>query len=331
MHLAARHVQITTWTAPTADTTLTVAGKTVPLRAGATVQDAVNAINASGAAVTASPVNDGTGQRLQLAATKDGLAGVFSVSGGQDFKLLSQGADAKITVGPGSAAEFSVVSPTNSFSSVLAGSSFTVSKAGETATVAVAGDPAAVTTAVQALVTAANNALSTISEYGDNKPGSKAVLRGDSTLRELAGQVLGAVSAAVGRSTASDAGLELTRDGRIAFDSAAFTAALKTDPGLARRLVDGDGTSPGVARRLLAVAERATNGTTGSLVGLAGGMDRQVTELQSRIDAWDLRLELRQQALTKQFTALESALGGLQNKSMWLSSQLANLPTWSRS
>jgi flagellar hook-associated protein 2 len=201
-----------------------------------------------------------------------------------------------------------------------------------------------VTTAVQALVTAANNALSTISEYGDNKPGSKAVLRGDSALRDLAGQVLDAVSqqidvvtktdpvtGAVRKGTASDAGLELTRDGRIAFDSAAFTAALKADPGLARRLVDGDGTSPGVARRLLAVAERATNGTTGSLVGLAGGMDRQVTELQSRIDAWDLRLELRQQALTKQFTALESALGGLQNKSMWLSSQLANLPTWSRS
>jgi flagellar hook-associated protein 2 len=344
--LAARHSVITStaWTAPTADTTLTVAGTPVALKAGATVQDAIAAITASGAKVTASAVNDGTGSRLQMTATKDGLAGVFGVSGGQEVKVLAQGVDARLTVGPGSPAEFTVTSPTNTFTGVLAGTTFTVGEAGARATVTVASDPAAVTSAVQALVTAANSALSTIREYSANGPGSTAVLRGDSSLRALAGQVAQAVSAAVGQalppleggSVARDgspalAGIELTRDGTITFDAAAFSATLKDDPALVKRLVDGSGAVPGVAQRLLTLARTTTDATTGTLTNLAKGKDTEATDIQKRIEAWDLRLELRQQTLTRQFTAMESALSSLQSQSSWLSSQLANLPSWSSS
>ena len=108
--------------------------------------------------------------------------------------------------------------------------------------------------------------------------------------------------------------------------------AKKADPAKAQRLLNGSGEGDtavgGVAQRLLAVAKSATDTTTGSLVSLANGKDTQATDLQKRIDDWDLRLELRQQTLTRQFTAMESALGTLQNQSSWLSSQLGSLPTW---
>ncbi len=337
------------WVAPSSATTLTVTDKngngpgfSVEIAAGSSLADAVKEINDAAttakAGVVASTVATGSGTRLQLTAKASGTDGVFEVTGGPStFEVLATGSDARLKVGSGTFT-LPVVSPTNTFSDVLAGTTFTVGKAGETATVTVAADPGAVTTAVQSLVTAANNALSVLSEYGNNSPGSKAVLRGDSALRDLAGQVLDAVSLAVGddvtgsavRSPAA-AGLQLTRDGRITFDAATFTARLKADPAVARRLVDGEGGVPGVAQRLMTVTSRATDSTTGSLVTLANGRDRQVTDLQQRIDAWDLRLEQRQETLTKQFTALERALGGLKNQSSWLSSQLANLPSWSRS
>jgi flagellar hook-associated protein 2 len=208
-----------------------------------------------------------------------------------------------------------------------------VSDKGANATVTVTSDPAAVATAVQSLVTAANNVLSTIGEYSNNTPGSTAVLRGDSSLRGLAGQVIDAVTYAVGGSgSAAGAGIQLSKDGkRIEFSADTFTTKLKADPALAQNLVNGSGTVPGVAQRLLKVAKDASDSTTGTLATLANGKDREVTDLQKRIDDWDLRLDLRQQTLTRQFTAMESALGTLQNQSSWLSSQLSALPSWSKS
>jgi flagellar hook-associated protein 2 len=337
-NLAATHTMIgsASWTPPAGETVLTIEDKdkdtpatSITIAAGTSLADAVTAINAKKAGVTASAVNTGAGYRLQLTSTTSGLDGAFTVSGGPGtFTTVAEGADAQLSVAGGI---YTATSSTNTFSDLMAGTTFTVNEKGASATVTVVSDPAGVATAVQSLVTAANNALNTLSEYGNNSPGSKAVLRGDSTLRDLAGQVLDAVSHAVGNGSPAAAGLQLNREGRITFDSAAFTAKLRTDPTVARRLVDGEGGVPGVAQRLLSVTKTATDATTGTLTALAVGKDREATDLQGRIDSWDLRLELRRQSLTKQFTAMEAALGGLQSKSSWLSSQLSSLPSWSRS
>ena len=341
--LAAKHVLISSadWTPPASAITLTLTdadgdtpAKAVEIPAGATLDQAVTAINAAGAGVAATAVSTGSGFRLQLTSANAGKDGEFTATGDPAFTLFTQGTDAKLTVGAGGPYSYEVTSTSNTFTDLMPGTSFTVSKKDETATVSVASDPAALTSAIQALVTAANNALSNINTYSDNSVGSKAVLRGDSSLRALAGQIADAVAFAVGDDgSAAVAGLQLTRDGKLTFDSAAFTAQLKADPVKTQRLLngsgDGDAAIGGVAQRLLAVAKSATDTTTGSLVSLANGKDTQATELQKRIDDWDLRLELRQQTLTRQFTAMESALGTLQNQSSWLSSQLGSLPTWS--
>jgi len=65
------------------------------------------------------------------------------------------------------------------------------------------------------------------------------------------------------------------------------------------------------------------------LVKRAETEDAEATDLQKRIEDWDRRLELRRSTLTRQFTAMETALGTLQNQSSWLASQLNTLPTWS--
>ncbi|WP_158544832.1 flagellar filament capping protein FliD [Blastococcus sp. TF02-9] len=314
---------------------------TVPVTAGATLDETVKAVNDAKLGIQASVIQLADGAfRMQLTSASTGAASEFVVENGPEVDaatpagqlVLAQGTDATLDLGAGLVAS----SSSNTFTDLLPGTTITVSKAdpSTSVTVGVASDPSALTSAIQSLVTAANSAITNINTYSDNSVGSTAVLRGDSSLRALAGQIADAVAFAVGEDgSAAVAGLQLTKDGKLTFDSAAFAAQLKADPEKTRRLLDGSGTDGtavgGVAQRLLAVAKSATDATTGSLVSLANGKDSQATELQKRIDDWDLRLELRQQTLTRQFTAMESALGTLQNQSSWLSSQLGSLPTWS--
>jgi flagellar hook-associated protein 2 len=237
---------------------------------------------------------------------------------------------------------YDVESATNTFAGVLPGTTFTLSgKPADPVTVTVASDPDAVANSVQALVTAANAALDKITKYTSTTSSSStaAVLKGDFSLTSLAGQVLTAVSSAVGGDgSAAKAGLQTDRYGKLVFDATAFKKQLATDPALAQRLFtgtpatkDANGAAvaavPGVAARLQTLADKASNTTTGTLVSLASGQDTRAKDLQAQIDDWDTRLAARQATLTAQFTAMETALSTLKNQSSWLSSQLGSLTT----
>jgi flagellar hook-associated protein 2 len=212
-------------------------------------------------------------------------------------------------------------------------------------TVTVAEDRDAVAAKVQSLVDAVNSALSTVKTYTNNSKGSTAALKGDYSVSSLVGELLDAVSFAVGSDgSPAKVGFELTKDGKITFDKAKFLAALEDDPALARRMVGGTAAGPGadgvagtaddvaasgIAGRLLAVANRASDSATGSLVKLAEGQDTLIEDIQEKIDAWDLRLAKRKETLTRQFTAMETALSSLKNQSTWLAGQINGLPKWS--
>jgi flagellar hook-associated protein 2 len=205
------------------------------------------------------------------------------------------------------------------------------------ATVTVGSDAAGVATKVQALVDAVNSALTNVKTYSSNAPGSTATLKGDFSLTTLAGQMLQAVSSAVGADgSPAKVGFQLTKDGKVTFDKAKFTAALEATPELAQRMIGGTpavagppavAAVPGIATRLFDVAKAASDSTTGSLVALANGQDSMVKDLQGRIDSWDLRLAKRKEMLTRQFSAMETALSSLKNQSTWLAGQINSLPS----
>jgi flagellar hook-associated protein 2 len=316
----------------------------ITLSATATLADAVAAINASNAGVTATAVNTGSGLRLQVTSKTSGLDGRFTLAGTfppdpdpaqtRDLIVTTDGQDATLDLYGGLVA----TSPTNTFRDLMPGVSVTVSSAdGAPVTIGVSSDPESFTAAVKTMVTAANDVLSSIQRYTDTSSTSAAVLKGDSSLRRLAGQVLQSVADAIGgTASAAAAGLQLTRTGTLTFNPETFAAKVQAEPALVRALIDGTAATttngvttpaaPGVAQRLLTVAKQATNTTSGTLTLLARSQDTLVTDLQGRIDDWDRRLELRRATLTRQFTAMETALGTLQNQSSWLSSQLASLP-----
>ena len=323
----------------------------VSVASDATLTDAAAAINKAGAGVTATVIQLGKDAfRLQLTATTGGADGAFSVteSGGADagFLVTDQGQDAVLTLGGGG---LTASSSTNTFSDLVPGVTITATKADPATivTVGVAADPSAVASKVQSLVDAANALQSAITSYTDAKS-SSAILKGDTTLRGLSNQIMSVVSNAVGGVSASTVGIQLNRDGTFAFDKAAFTTALTADPAKVQKVfaekkivsagVDGisgnadDVTSPvGLAAQLETLAKGASDTTSGSLVLLAKSEDTLAKDLQARIDAWDTRLAMRKDSITRQFTAMEKALGTMQNQGNWLASQLAGLPSWSSS
>lgn len=295
----------------------------------------INADTALGLKASAVQVSPGQ-YALQISAATSGAAAGFSV-GGTAFTTTSLGQDAVLKVGEDTATttSYTIRSATNTFEGVLPGATLTVSKPeASPVTVTVAADPEAVATKVSGLVDAVNKALSTIKTYSDNTPGSKAALRGEYAVTSVAGQLLQAVSEAVGTDgSPAQVGFELTRDGTVTFDEEKFAAALRATPDLAQRIVVGSGVPgepgavPGLAARVRDVSKAASDATTGSLSSLAKGQDNLARDIQDRIADWDLRLAARKVALTRQFTAMETALSGLTNQSNWLAGQLSSLPS----
>jgi flagellar hook-associated protein 2 len=233
----------------------------------------------------------------------------------------------------------------------MPGTTFTVNKddPATDVTLTVASDPDAVANKVQTLVDAVNSAIGTVKTYTNNSKGSTAALRGDFNVNQMAGQLLDAVSFAVvaavppvgtdsGDRSPATVGFSLSKDGKVNFDKSKFLSALNDDPELAQRMVAGRdaGTDPvtgtqvtavtGLAERLLTVTKAASDSTTGALVKMAEGQDSLGKDIQDKIDAWDLRLAKRKEMLTRQFTAMETALSSLKNQSTWLAGQINGLP-----
>jgi flagellar capping protein FliD len=308
-----------------------------------TLADAAAAINAAGdLKLSASVVQLDSGEAaLRVSSKETGAAGKFSLVAPGTSTLSTIGVDAQISIGTDNPIQ--VTSASNTFSSVLPGATFTVSAQGsDKVTVSVASDPDGVAAKVQALVDAVNSASSTVRKYTNNAKGSTEALKGDYAVSQLAGQLFDAVTFAVGsHGSPARVGLQLSKDPKdpkITFDRSTFLSALKDNPTLAQSMVAGapagtaaDGTPvaavTGLAQRLLSVSKAASDSATGSLVKLAEGQDSMVKDITDRIEAWDLRLAKRKEMLTRQFTAMETALSSLRSQSTWLAGQINSLPS----
>ena len=135
------------------------------------------------------------------------------------------------------------------------------------------------------------------------------------------------VYSADGTSRSPTSASRLDRNGKLVFDEAKFNAAYAADPA-------------GVAAKFTtATAEAASPTGSPTVAKRASDTDRRhhhdrhhrpqrrsIDRLEDSIDAWDMRLELRRTTLTRQFTALETALGQMNSQSNWLAGQISACP-----
>ena len=290
----------------------------------------VAALNNAGLGVRASTIklDDGT-YRLMVDSTTTGAAGDFTLTSGDGTDLLGgatvrAGQDASITVGADT-----IHSATNTFSNLLPGISVTLGTGavpGTTVDVATTTDSKAMSDKVKSLVDSLNSVLGDIdSATKGSVNGAKAgPLAGDSTLRNVRNAVVSTLYSA-GGGTLADYGVEIDRSGRFTFNADKFQSAYAADPvAVSQKFVDG--TVPGFMARVAKVATNASDSATGSVTKALQGMDTTIKDLNQRIDAWDVRLALKQTTLKRQFSALETALNQMQSQSSWLAGQIAGLP-----
>ena len=317
------------------------------------------AINDAGAGVKASLVKVGTDQGvLQLSSTKTGEEYAFSFTGwdpkatsfdGEGIVEQSAARNAVIEVGGGDAVAggYTLRSATNTFTGLMAGVSLTVSKKEDDLTVTSTTNVQSMADKIQALVTAANAALTEVGTQTAYDPATKksSPLTGDFAVRQISQTILSTVSqglsyrkadapAAPDPKTATPAeiaqdlkdnvvtfgslsqlGISLTKTGQLAFNADKFTAKYNEDP----EAIKNAGIALGDAFEALGTRQKT------DLTNTVTGRKNVIDTLNKQIDNWDLRLVSRRAALQKQYATLETTLGKLNSQSTWLSGQIASL------
>ncbi|AEI10973.1 flagellar filament capping protein FliD [Cellulomonas gilvus] len=337
--------------------TITRNGETTSVTAASTsVPDIVEAFNASDTGVRATAVKvpelDAGGVPtgastyvLQLTGTETGAANSFSLTytgaSGQEPAALEQvraASDASLTLFPGSSAQRTLTSASNTFDDLMTGVDVTVSAvtAADAApvTVSVAADSSALRSLASGLVTNLSTVLTEISSRTASKTTTASdggtvvtggLFSGNATIRMLQQTILEQASAPVGGVSPSDVGVVIGRDGTFTFDQTKFDAALAADPAKVEAVLTG------IAKNLAATAKGASDSGTGTLSVTVQSQQSLVKDLGEQITDWDDRLAARRVALERQYASLETALSSLQSQSSYLASQIAALTASSSS
>jgi flagellar hook-associated protein 2 len=271
------------------------------------------------------------------------------------------GKDASLKVGTEN--PYFITSSTNTFTDVLPGVTVTAAQAqavtDPAVTIDVSADADGIAAKVKALVDNANVVLNEIASQSRIKTGQVAAgpLVGDNAMRQLTQDILGTVSAGAaglgsggGAASFSEVGVTIGRDGRLSFDQTKFMNAYKADPARTEKFFDsytdktggtagkfdpGFDTAVGLGRKLEAVSLMASEGVVdpnnptkvkqGTVQALIQRNTSTIKGLNDQVAEWDVRLDLRKNALQKQFSGLEVALGKMKQQSSWLAGQLAGL------
>jgi flagellar hook-associated protein 2 len=341
------------WQDLTADGPLKILNKdgteraSIDLKSGATVDDAVAAINSNtDANVYAVNVNGD----LVLAAKSTGDGSAFSATGAGSQTELVAGLNAKLTVN-GAVVE----RQTNTITDALPGVTLTLKgKTSGTNTIGLTvGSPGpdkdAITKKVQSFITAYNALVTATRADLDEKrvPGAqstadaqKGTLFGDSGLSSMLSTFRSTISAPIagltGLTSLADLGITTGAantgtavnqdavDGKLTLDTAKLTAALDANPLGVRKLLGGLSGTNGFAQAFATVLA-PLQGTGGILDSRITAATKDLSDIRTRLDTFDARMDAKEAAYQKKFTALETALQKSQSVGNSLSSYITSL------
>jgi flagellar hook-associated protein 2 len=346
------------YTSPASDDTITFGnGHTTTITAGSDINAAVLAINSdANSPVYAAAVTDGQSGNQYLvfsSRTTGATASAFTASGGsivEDGTRAVAGQDASYSVDGGAVK----TSATNVVTDVIPGATITLkgtTTVSGPVTVSIGAptaDNASITAKVKAFVDQYNSTLDFIRSKLDEQKvvnpqtaadQQKGLLSGDSMLEGILSQLRIAMTNAyapgnpttldqmneIGVSTGG-AFATLNQDaieGKLVFDTKAFTSALASDPSSVKSLLSGTSGFGQAIDDLLTPTLQAG----GTMDSRLSSEDTTQKTLNDQIADMDVLLQNKQQTLQEQFTAMETALQQSQAQGQWLAGQIAGLPS----
>jgi len=313
--------------------TLTVNGNAFTVDGGgmtlSQLRDAINdAPDNTGVSATIISENSGS-HRLVLTSSETGNDNAINLSftgslgtdlGLSDINDPTQ-LDAELVVD----GLYTITRSSNTISDAISG--ITLNLLAETAgsvQLSVSRDTESVTESVQAFVDAFNELKTTI----DGLSGEGNDLEADSTVRGIENQIQQVFNTSPSGLSGSftylsELGVSFQRDGQLALDSDDLQSAIDTDfAGMAELFASDD---QGYLFRVDALISEIVQ-TDGLIDIRQDGLNSSIDRMDQRISDMEYRLELREQRLFNQFTALDTLMGQLQGTSAFLSQQLAALP-----
>jgi flagellar hook-associated protein 2 len=328
--------------------TLTVGEKETAVTVDATNQTLTglkNAINASGAAVTASIVNVGTGDtpdfRLVVQSKQTGTENAVTISG-----TLAGGtnpfAGGGEVVQAASNALFSVsglavTRSSNTISDVVPGVTFTLLKEGDhngivestdaSSEVTISADGSTLNGAIKKFVADFNAVNKIVNDQFALDPDSnrQGALGGDASLRGIISRLRKELSApggiGVGFRFLSDIGIRFQDDGSLTVDDAKLSSALAANP---------DGVSDlftlvenGVGKRVPDAVDDFISSVDGSLTFRQKGIRASIETIDRKVASEEERVAGFQTRLTAQFAALERLVSQLRSQGDFLTQRMA--------
>lgn len=315
-----------------------------------TLADIRTAINAANAGVTTSIVNDGSGNRLVIAAEDSGLTNALQITvdnaSGDLSKLAFDGSagggsgmfetvaaqDAEMIIDG-----IAITKSSNTISDALEGVTFNLLKADPdtSTTLTVEKNNSSVEAAVKTFVTAYNELEKTIGNLSRYDAANKqaAVLTGDSTVRTVQSRVRSMLTAnqpAGGIYGLSEIGISFQKDGTLQLDASKLSEALNNpDKNVATFFGDIPGettpSTPGFMSQLDQLIDGMVR-SDGLINSRIDGINSTIKNIGQQREALNYRLEETEKRLLAQFTALDSMIASMTQTSNYLQQQLANLP-----
>ena len=315
----------------------------VTVDAGDSLDTIKNKINAAGAGVSASLVNDGSGTRLVVRSQSTGEVNAVKITSTGDASLndLAYSPDEAAT---GTMTEtlsarnasvtlngLAVSSASNTLSDTIQGVTLTLKQVTTSPVeVTVGPDTATMRKAVDDFTKAYNDLNTYITDQSKYDPEKKVAgkLQGDAATRTLQGQLRSLVQATSGASGTfarlSAAGIEMQRNGSLTVNSTRFTAALANPATLATAFTaDAAGdANDGFGVRFASLTTTLTD-ADGLLQRRADGIRAQIKRQESEMTALESRVARTEERLLKQYNALDSNLGRLNGLGGYVSQQVA--------
>ncbi len=309
---------------------------TVNTDATTTLSSLVDAINnASGnPGITASIINVDAGAQLLLTSNTMGAANTIGVqatpSSGSNLSSLNTlttvqaPSNAIITLNGQQ-----VTRQSNSFSDVVPGVTFSLTApTTSTASLAIAANPATATSNVNSFITAYNSLVGTMNNLSNYNAttGTASQLFGDPMMMGIKNQLLHALNASIsgisGFSTLAEIGVTPDHSGALSLNSVVFNQAMAANPtGVANLFAS----STGIAAQFDVVLNNQL-GFTGTIATRVNSDNTQLTSIANQQTTFNAQMSALQAQYLKQFNAMDSIVGNLQNTSNSLTSMLANLP-----
>lgn len=326
--------------------------KSVSIADGATLKDVRDAINSQlgSEGVSANIVTDPSTNtsRLVLSSNKTGSGNDLTVvaTGGSEFAKLSvpaydsQNPAAGVSyMSMASNAKFSVdglslESATNNVTGAIEGVTFNLlgkTEAGKPITLSIDQDKSAVKATITKFVDAYNGLmevakeLTGVTSVGEGKAPVTGALVGDSSVRNLITAMRNELVSSTGDSgirILTDLGITTQQDGTLKVDDTKLSKALNDNFDSVGAYFSGD---TGLMKRLDNKLDPYTQ-ASGILEKRLDGLQDTIASVDKQRTALNLRVTAMQERLLKQFTAMDTLIGQLNQTSDRLSQTLASLP-----